>query len=111
MNRVIAIIVLATFFPMQIYAAGFDGFSTDTQYERFFPRGPEAPAAPSYRKGSDKLLEEPPKGAVAETAGFNWWLWGGLAVLVGGVVAALAGGSKGGGGAPPATTGSGTVTW
>jgi hypothetical protein len=110
MNSAIAIIVLVTFFPMQIYAGSFDGFATDTQYERFFPRGPDAPAVPSYQ---NKLLDEPSKGVPAENSRTNWWLWGGLglAAVLGCVVVLAAGGSKSGSSSGGTTTTTVTGSW
>jgi hypothetical protein len=123
MIREITIIVLAVFFPMQLYAVDLGGLGTDTQIEYFVPRGSEKPkneyAVPALpekaseqrdQKLTEKILEEPPKVVVTENSGTNWWLWGGLAVVaVGGVVALAAGGGGGskGGGAP---SGGGTTT-
>lgn len=122
MIRVITIIVLAVFFPMQLYAVDFGGFGTDTQVEYFIPRGPDIPkkvyGVPKppdklQEKGdlklTEKILEEPPEAAGVEKSGTNWWLWGGLAVVAGGVAALAAGGGGGSksGGAP---VGGGTTT-
>lgn len=113
MNRVITIIVLGTFFPAQLYALDFSGFNTDTNIQYFVPRGPDKTPWRDPDK-TEKILEEPPKAAVAEKTGINWWLWGGLAVVAGGVAVLASGGSKSGGGggtATAATTGNGTVSW
>lgn len=110
MIRVTTIIVLAVFFPMQLYAVDFGGFGTDTQIEYFVPRPAEKPKIPHDQKLTEKMLEEPPKVADAAKSGTNWWLWGGLAVVAGGV-AALAGGGGGSKSSSSAPTGSGTVSW
>ncbi|MFZ2948282.1 MAG: hypothetical protein WA003_02240 [Desulfuromonadaceae bacterium] len=124
MIRVITMIVLAAFFPMQLYAEDLGGFGTDTQVEYFVPRGPDkpkfedvVPRAPDTsqeqrdQKLTEKILQEPPKAVVAEKSGTNWWLWGGLAVVAGGVAALAAGGGGGKGGNTATSTGSGTVSW
>lgn len=105
MNRIITIIVLATFFPMQLYATNFNDFNFEspTQREFFVPRGPDKPEVQYSPDLNVKILEEPPKGVSAENSDTKWWLWGGLAAVAGGIVALIAGGSKGGG----STSGSG----
>lgn len=118
-------IVLATFLPMQLYAADdLGGFGMDTQIEYFVPRGPDKPKFVDPKppeksqdqpdqKLTEKILQEPPKAVVAENSGPNWWLWGGLAVVAGGVAALAAGGGGGGsksGGVPPGGGGPTTTT-
>jgi hypothetical protein len=123
MIRVITIIVLATFFPMQLYAVDFGGFGTDTQIEYFVPRGPDKPKYESVvpkppeklkeqrdQKLTEKILEEPPKAAGVEKSGTNWWLWGGLVVVAGGVAALAAGGGGSKNGGVPAAGGTTTTT-
>lgn len=113
MKRIIAIVVLTTFFPMQLYAGSgvFSDFndSTGTQREFFVPRGPE-PEVQRYRDLDGKILEEPPKSVEAENSGTNWWLWGGLAAVAGGIVALVAGGGKSGGGTSGGGGGGGSTT-
>lgn len=115
MNRVITLLVLVTFFPMQLYAFDSSGFSRDTQIDYFVPRGPDKVQEPD-NKLTEKILEPPPKTTHEENSGTNWWMWGGVGLLAvaGGVAALAIGGSKdggstnsGGGGASTSTT---TVT-
>lgn len=111
MIRIITIIVLAVFFPMQLYAVDLGGFGSDTQIEYFVPRPPEKPQVPHDQKLTEKMLEEPPKVSDAAKSGTNWWLWGGLAVVAGGVAALAAGGGGGGkSGGAPSGGGGGTTT-
>lgn len=107
MSRVIALIVLVTFFPMHLYALDFRGLGSDTQIEYSVPRTEER--SPE-QKLAEKVMEPPPKVAEAESTGTNWWMWGGLAVVAGGVVALAAGVSKGGGGTGGGGGGSTTTT-
>lgn len=103
MIRVIAIIVLAVFFPMQLYAVNFGEFDykSNTENEYFVPRGPDNPQGQRNNELSEKILEGPPKTGSAEISGTNWWLWGGLglAATVVGLAAIAVGGSKSGGSA------------
>ncbi|MGB9082142.1 MAG: hypothetical protein WCD00_12655 [Desulfuromonadaceae bacterium] len=123
MIRVITMIVLAVFFPMQLYAVDFGGFGTDTQIEYFVPRGsdkpkneyvgptlPEKASEQRDQKLAEKILEEPPKIVSAEKSGTNWWLWGGLAVVAGGVIALAAGGGGGGSKSSGVPSGGGGTT-
>ena len=86
MNRVIAMLVLATFSPMQLYALDFSGFSRDTQIDYFVPRGPDKVQKPD-NKLTEKILEPPQKTTHEENSGTNWWMWGvvGLLAVAGGV--------------------------
>lgn len=99
MIRAISIMMLAALLPEQLYAYDFRGLSTDTQMEYFVPRPSDKPQEQNDRKLTEKIREEPPKGADAENSGTNWWLWGGLglAAVAGGLAALVSVGSKGGG--------------
>ncbi len=110
MIRVIAMIVLTTFYPMQLYAIDFSGFNTDTQIEYFVPRPPDKPQVQRDNQLAEKILADPPKAAVAESSGTNWWLWGGLAAVAVGVIAVVAGGGGGGGGSTSSSSGGGKTT-
>lgn len=114
MKRIIAIVVLATFSPLQLYAGTgiFSDFndSSSTQREYFVPRGPDKPAVQPYRDLDGKILEKPPKSIEEENTGTNWWLWGGLAVVAGGVAALVGGGAKGGGSSSSGGGGGGGTT-
>ncbi len=112
MNRIITIIVLATFFPMQLYAVDFSGFNDSTSTEYFVPNSPDRKPEPKWDdpRLSNKIMEEPPKSA--ENSGTNWWLWGGLglAAVAGGLIALAAGGGKSSGSSGGGVGGTTTVT-
>lgn len=110
MNRVITLVVLATFIPMQLYALDFSGLGSDTQIEYSVPRGPDQIRVQPDKKLSDKILEKPPKAVEVESSGTNWWMWGGLAVVAGGVVALAASGGKSGGSSSGGGGGGGSTT-
>lgn len=96
MNQIIAIIVLLTFFPMQLFAFDAGGFSKDTQIDYFVPRDPDK-AKENDQNLNDKILENSPT-ANGTNSGINWKLWGGVGLLavVGGILAVVSSGSKGG---------------
>jgi hypothetical protein len=122
MNKLIAALILATFLPMQSYAAVQLDFDP-VELEHLGSSSPPSTAAPVLKPQiapaekkqqedktlSEKVQEAPPK--TVEKSGTNWWLWGGLglAVIVGGVVA-LAGGGGGGGSSPSPSASTSTVT-
>ena len=109
MFRVIAIIVLAAFFPMQLYAADLSEFNydTNTQTESFVPRGRDIQQEQLDQKLTGNILAESPKNVDATGSGTNWWIWGGVAAVVIGAIAIGAGG--GGGSGSPGTASGGTV--
>lgn len=110
MIRVITMVVLTTFIPMQLYAVDFGGFGTDTQIEYFVPRSPDKPQEQRDQQITEKILENPPKAAADEKSGTNWWLWGGLAAVGVGVIALAAGGGKSSGNSGNNSGGGATTT-
>lgn len=93
MNKVVAIMLLVTFFPLQVCADSFDGFRTNTQYEMFYERPKDPPKELPDNALRETLLEG--KHGEVKNSPYKWYLWGGvgLAVVIA-VVAVVAGGSS-----------------
>lgn len=111
MNKIIALVVLAAFLPLQAYAASFEGFTSDTQFERFYPRTGDKPPDITEKELNEKIQAE--EASSASKSGFNWYLWGGIgaAAIAVSVIVVVMGGSKGGSSAAPASTASVTGSW
>jgi hypothetical protein len=116
MNKLIAILILLSFFPIQAYAAvikDFDPMENDllSQPDAKPSERENQRLNEDFQKQIKKIEESTP--AQVRSEGSNWWKWT-LGILVVGGVAAAAGGKSGGGNsssAPPTVSGTVTTGW